>query len=143
MNFEIDFSSKIALSFSGLFLLCGMLTGVWKWRKIMASEKHVAPVYVDIAHRTSFFYSFACLVIAALVGFTPYGETLRTVFVAVPILFFALSVAGYIREGARDRTDNMFSEKTFVTNGFMYLLTAGEVAGFGAIFAGFLYSAWW
>jgi len=62
---DLSPASKVALLFSGLFLLNGMVTGVWKYAKIMASPEHTAPVYVDIAHRTSFFYSFASLVIAA------------------------------------------------------------------------------
>ena len=45
---------KISLLVSGLFLLNGMLTGIWKYAKIMSSPEHKAPVYVDIAHRTFF-----------------------------------------------------------------------------------------
>ena len=59
-------SIKIALLASGLFLLSGMLTGVWKYAKIRNSPEHRAPVYVDIAHRASFFYSFASLVISRI-----------------------------------------------------------------------------
>jgi hypothetical protein len=67
-------SVKISLLVSGLFLLNGMVTGVWKYSKIMSSPEHKAPVYVDIVHRTSFFYSFASLVIAALINFSPFSE---------------------------------------------------------------------
>ena len=69
---------KIALLASGLFLLSGMVTGVWKYARTMSSPEHRAPVYVDIAHRASFFYSFASLVIAKLIeycqiaGINPY-----------------------------------------------------------------------
>jgi hypothetical protein len=31
-------AAKIALLFSGLFLLAGMLTGVWKYARIMSSS---------------------------------------------------------------------------------------------------------
>ena len=55
---------KISLLASGLFLLMGMLTGVLKYQRIMTSPEHRAPVYVDIAHRAAFLYSFAMLVIA-------------------------------------------------------------------------------
>src|SRR5215204_6119380 len=133
-------SIKIALLSSGLFLLSGMLTGVWKYAKIMSSLEHRAPVYVDIAHRASFFYSFACLVIAKLIEFSPFGETQQTVIVGVPVLYFILTVVGYIREGFLDRTENMFAERNFVTVWFMYGLIAGEIGGLLLILGGFVFT---
>ncbi len=133
-------AEKVSLLFSGLFLLSGMVTGVWKYRKIMTSTQHRAPVYVDIAHRASFFYSFACLVIAKLIEFSPFGPDFRLMIVTVPIAFFALTVIGYAAEGFRDRTENMFSERTFITTWFMYGLIAGEIGGFLFILGGYIYS---
>lgn len=131
---------KTALLFSGLFLLSGMLTGVWKYSRTMASAEHRAPVYVDIAHRASFFYSFACLVIAKLIEYSPFRPVIQLAAVVVPIAFFVLTVAGYIGEGFRDRTDNMFSERNFVTTWFMYVLIACEIGGFLLILGGFVYT---
>ena len=133
-------ATKIALLASGLFLLSGMLTGVWKYAKIMSSLEHKAPAYVDIAHRASFFYSFASLVIARLIEFSPFSQTWQTVIVAVPILYFVLTVIGYIREGFLNRTENMFAERSFVTTWFMYGLIAGEIGGFILILGGFIYT---
>ncbi len=133
-------AAKVALLFSGIFLLTGMVTGVWKYAKTMASGEHRAPVYVDIAHRASFFYSFACAVIAQLIAYSPFANGFQIAIVAVPIAFFALTVAGYIREGLIDRTENMFAERNFVTTTFMYLLIAGEIGGFALILGGFVYS---
>ena len=131
---------KISLLCSGLFLMSGMLTGVWKCARIMKSEDRQAPVYVDIAHRASFFYSFACLVIAKLLEFSPFGEVLQIVFTAIPLIFFILSVLGYIREGILNRTDNQFRERNFITTWFMYGLIAGEIGGFAMILGGFIYT---
>lgn len=136
----MSLAEKIALTAAGAFLLSGMLTGVWKYAKIMSSADHRAPVYVDIAHRTSFFYSFASLVLAKLIEFSPFTVSVRTAIVAVPIVFFAITVLGYIREGILDRTENMFEERSFVTTTFMYLLIAGEIGGFLLIFGGAVYS---
>ncbi|HEY8560904.1 MAG TPA: hypothetical protein VIL74_11070 [Pyrinomonadaceae bacterium] len=136
----MNLSVKIALFCSGLFLLAGMLTGVWKYRKIMRSPEHKAPVYVDIAHRASFFYSFASLVIAKLIEFSPFDPVQQTVIVAVPLLYFVLTVAGYVREGFLNRTENMFAERNFVTVWFMYGLIAGEIGAFLLIFGGFIYT---
>ncbi len=133
-------AEKVSLLFSGLFLLSGMVTGVWKYRKIMTSADHRAPVYVDIAHRASFFYCFACLVIAKLIEYSPFEPSVQFVIAAVPIAFFVLTVIGYAAEGFRDRTENMFSERSFITTWFMYALIAGEIGGFLFILGGYIYS---
>lgn len=131
---------KISLLFSGLFLLNGMLTGIWKYAATMRSEKHQAPVYVDIAHRASFFYSFACLVIARLIEFSPFSERAQILIVAAPLLYFALTVIGYMKEGFTNRTENIFAERNFITTWFMYGLIAAEVGGLVLILYGFIYT---
>lgn len=136
----MNLSIKIALTVSGVFLLNGMLTGVWKYALIMRSPEHRAPVYVDIAHRTSFFYCFAALVIAKLLEFSPFSPGAQTAIAALPLGFFLLTVGGYMREGLRDRTENLFSERNFVTTWFMYGLIAAEIGGFALILGGFIYT---
>jgi hypothetical protein len=131
---------KIALLFSGIFLLNGMLTGIWKYAKIMRSAEHKAPVYVDIAHRASFFYAFASLIIAQLMEFSPFSQTLQIVIVAFPLGYFLLTVIGYMKEGALNRTENMFSERNFITTWFMYGLIIGEIGGFALVLGGFIYT---
>lgn len=136
----MNLAIKITLFCSGLFLLSGMLTGVWKYSQMMKSENHQAPVYVDIAHRASFFYSFACLVIAKLMEFSPFSDFWQTIIVIIPLSYFILAVCGYIREGFTNRTDNMFRQRNFITTWFMYGLIAGEIGGFALIFGGFIYT---
>lgn len=131
---------KISILFSGLFLLTGMLTGVWKYTKIMASPEHKAPAYVDLAHRAALLYSFASLVIAKLVEFSPFGDTVQVVIVAFPLVYFALTVIGYIKEGYLNRTENMFTERNFVTTTFMYSLIVGEIGGIALLVGGFIYT---
>ena len=133
-------SVRIALLASGIFLLTGLITGVWKYAKIMASAEHRAPVYVDIAHRASFFYAFASLIIAKLIEFSPFGAGIQTLIVAIPLSFFAMTIAGYIREGMLNRTENMFAERTFTTTTFMYVLIAGEIVPTALIVGGFIYT---
>jgi hypothetical protein len=131
---------KISLLVSGLFLLNGMLTGIWKYSHIMKSENHQAPVYVDIAHRASFFYSFACLVIAKLMEFSPFSNFGQILIVVIPLSYFILAVIGYMREGYLNRTDNQFTERNFITTWFMYGLIVGEIGGFVMILGGFIYT---
>lgn len=136
----MNLAVKIALLASGLFLLSGMLTGVWKYAKIMSSPEHKAPVYVDIAHRASFFYSFASLVIAKLLEFSPFSPNVQILIVAFPLAYFVLTVIGYIKEGFFNRTENMFAERNFITTWFMYGLIAGEIGGLLLILGGFIYT---
>ncbi len=136
----MNLAIKISLLISGLFLLNGMLTGIWKYTKIMSSENHQAPVYVDIAHRASFFYSFASLVIAKLIEFSPFSSFWQVIIIAVPLAYFVVTVIGYMKEGFLNRTENMFSERNFITTWFMYGLIAGEIGGFSVILGGFFYT---
>ena len=137
---DISLAVKVSLLVSGLFLLNGMITGVWKYSKIMSSPEHKAPVYVDIAHRTSFFYSFASLVIAALMIFSPFSEFWQVVIVAFPLVYFISAVLAYVREGFLNRTENMFSDRNFETTYFMYGLIAGEIGGLVFILGGFIFT---
>ncbi|HEY9284520.1 MAG TPA: hypothetical protein VIP46_13775 [Pyrinomonadaceae bacterium] len=129
---------KISLAASGLFLLAGMLLGVLKYRRIMRSPAHRAPVYVDVAHRAALLYSFAALVIAKLVEYSPYPERVQLAAAGVPLAFFALTIAGYAAHGLRDDTENIFAERNFTTTWFMYALIAGEIAGTAVVVWGFI-----
>ncbi|HEX8181070.1 MAG TPA: hypothetical protein VF525_16100 [Pyrinomonadaceae bacterium] len=134
----MNLAGKLSLAAAGVFLLTGMLLGIVKYRRIMASPVHRAPVYIDIAHRASFFYSFAALVIARLLEYSPYAPAVQLFAALVPLLFFALTITGYAMHGFKDDTENMFSARNFTTTWFMYLLIAGEVGGMGIILWGFI-----
>jgi hypothetical protein len=129
---------KLSLAASGIFLMTGLLTGVLKYRRIMTSAEHRAPVYIDIAHRASLLYSFASLVITKLLEYSPYSVTVQTWAAAVPIAFFAVTIVGYIAHGLHDKTDNIFHERNFTTTWYMYGLIVGEIGGFAIILWGFL-----
>ena len=129
---------KISLLASGLFLLTGMLIGVLKYQRIMTSPEHRAPVYVDIAHRAAFLYSFAMLVIAKLLEYNPYSARVQVTAVSTILVFFVLTVFGYLMEGIRDVTDNLFRERNFTTTWYMYLLIVGEIGGLSVILWGFI-----
>ena len=131
-------SVKISLAAAGIFLLTGMLLGIVKYRRTMASAEHRAPVYIDIAHRAAFLYSFAALVIARLLEYSPYSPAVQLVAALVPLAFFALTIIGYATHGFKEDTDNMFRERNFITTWFMYLLIAGEIGGMSVILWGFI-----
>lgn len=128
---------KLSLAASGVFLMTGLLSGILKYRRIMTSAEHRAPVYVDIAHRASLLYSFAALVIARLLEYSPYSVTVQFYAAAVPLAFFAVTIAGYLAHGLKDDTDNIFHKRNFTTTWYMYALIIGEVGGFAVILWGF------
>ena len=122
----------------GTFFLTALLSGIWKWRAMLAAPDHQAPFYVDTAHRAALLYSFACLVLIHFLELSPFSETVNVLAAAAPLAFFALAIATYLVLGYQDRTDNQFSERTFATTGGMVLLAAAEIGGFAVLFAGFL-----
>lgn len=134
----MNLAVKIALAAAGLFLLVGMLGGVLKYIGIMRSPNHQAPVYIDIAHRAALMYSFAALVMAELLRYSPYSLTVQLVITLAPLLFFAAAIAQYFVLGLRNATDNQFRERNFHTTWAMYLLIIAEVGGVAAIVWGFL-----
>ncbi|MFL6210222.1 MAG: hypothetical protein ACJ74W_15305 [Pyrinomonadaceae bacterium] len=131
-------ASKLSLAAAGVFLLTGMLLGIVKYRRIMTSPTHRAPVYIDIAHRAAFLYSFAALVIAKLLEYSPYSAAVQLAAALVPLAFFTLTIIGYATHGFKNDTENMFSARNFITTWFMYALIAGEIGGMCVILWGFV-----
>ena len=131
-------AASLALAASGLFLLLGMLLGIWKWRQMRVPPEHRANEYVDIAHRASLLYSFACLVMMKLVEFSPYPDSIQLLAVIVPIFFFAAAVGSYVWHGLRRRERTQFSDTNWATTWGMLLLIFGEVGGIAVLVWGFV-----
>jgi hypothetical protein len=131
---------KITLLFSGIYLLTGMLTGILKYQGMMKSEKHEAPIYIDIAHRASLLYSFAALVMAKLLEFSPFPLWIQVLATTIPLVYFSLAIVSYIKLGLQGVETTQFSERNFITTWFMYSLIAGEIGGVFLIVIGFIYT---
>lgn len=129
---------KLTLAASGIFLLVGLVGGILKYRGIMTSANRRAHPYIDIAHRSSLLYSFAALVMAALLYFSPYSLEVQLVITGVPLFFFAVAIAQYFRLGLQGKVTNQFKERNFNTTWGMWLLIAGEIGGVAAIVWGFI-----
>jgi hypothetical protein len=134
---------------AGVFFMSGLLTGVWKYTSIMGAESAQAPVYVDIAHRTSLMYAFAAILLREFVPYSPLGPTGTLWAVAVPILFFASAVAMYILHCILRDTDNQLRRPHVLGRGtvpgaliaaYMVALIVGEIGGFAILFYGLLRS---
>lgn len=143
-------AAHFCLAASALFLLTGLLTGVWKYACMASSPDATAPVYVDIAHRTALMYSFACLVMQQLVPHSPVSAELTRWVVAIPIGFFALAVGSYVLHGILRDTDNQLRSPHrlgsttlpgIAMKALMVSLIIGEVGGVGILVYGVLTSA--
>ncbi len=101
-------SVKSAIVFSGVFLLIGMLTGVWKYWQIRHSDQARAHYYVDIAHRSSLLYAPASLILAVLAYFSAWPEWLNLICVWLNLIFFTFSILSYVLHGVLKDTTNQF-----------------------------------
>jgi hypothetical protein len=129
----------------GAFFLVGLITGVWKYRHMITADDARAPVYVDICHRSSLMYAFACLVLAQFAALSAWSAAVNVVAVVVPIAFFASAVATYAVHGVLRDTDNMLARPHRMGRGtvhggvvstYVYALAVGEIGGFAVLFAG-------
>ncbi len=130
---------------AGVMLMVGLLTGTWKFFQMWRSENGLAHPYVDIAHRASLLYSFACLVLAALAGFSVLSETANFYAVIFPIAYFYLAVGSYVLQGALNGPDNQlkrphrmgpFAMPRALLGLFMGSLVAAEIGGVAVLIAG-------
>jgi hypothetical protein len=136
----MEMAVKLSLLASGTFLLAGMLAGVWKYQQMLTTSDHRAPMYVDIAHRAALLYSFAALVMAKLLEYSPFNDTVKLVIAAVPLFYFAVTIVVYLIHGLKRTPQSQFTSRNFITTWGMYLLIAGEVGGVALIVGGFLYT---
>ncbi|MGH8455857.1 MAG: hypothetical protein ACRETW_07805 [Stenotrophobium sp.] len=138
---------RLSLVAAGVFFMTGLLTGVWKYWHISHSPQAQAPVYVDIAHRSSLLYSFAALLLAQFAALSAWPAWVNLWAAAAALLFFAAAIAGYIAHGVLGDTDNQFRRPhrfgtmtlpNALLLAFMLALIAAEIGGAAVLFAGML-----
>ncbi|CAA0081994.1 Uncharacterised protein [Halioglobus japonicus] len=136
---------KLAIVSCGMFFLTGLLTGLWKYICIARSDTAQAPVYVDVCHRASLMYSFACLVLAKFVELSVWSAVVNFWATLAPIVFFAAAVFAYALHGYLRDTDNQLQKPhvlghSTIANAqmmvFMWMLAAAEIGGFVVLLAG-------
>lgn len=129
----------------GGFFLTALLTGVWKYAHIRRSADARSPVYVDIAHRAAFLYSFSCLLLAHFAELSRWSSGWNTLGVAVAVAFFATAQSTYLIHGVLRDTDNQLARPyrlgghelpPWLVHGYMLVLIGGEVGGFLVVFTG-------
>ena len=145
---QLQYSVKLAIIFSGIYLWVGMLTGVWKYYQISRSELARAHYYVDIAHRSSLLYAPATLILAVLAYFSVLPEWLNLTFVVINLIFFSFSILSYILHGWLKDTSNQFKQPhqmgkwqlpQWMLRSAMILLVIGEIVATGGLLLGSCY----
>jgi len=138
-------AAHVAFVSAGAFFLVGLLTGVWKYQCIASSKEAAAPAYVDIAHRASLMYAFACMLLAEFAARSVWPTTVNTIAVIVLVAWFAIAVLGYVMHGILRDTDNQLrrphrlGSRTIAPSTLHTLMVAlivGEVGGFLVLFVG-------
>ncbi len=134
---DLPLAAKVGIVASGIFLLIGMLTGVWKYVQIRQSEHARAHYYVDIAHRAALLYAPASLILAVLASLSVLSEMTLLWCVIANLIFFYASVVSYILHGFLQDTHNQFQTPhrlgksvqlpAFLLSTFMWALIIAEV----------------
>ncbi len=136
---------QLALLGSGLFLVAGLVGGLWKYLEIRASASAEAPLYVDVFHRSCLMYAFACLVLLEFARLSAWSAAVNRLAVLIPVLFFALAVLSYAVHGLLRDTDNQLRRPHRVgarqlpnaaVSALVWSTVVGELGGFLVLFAG-------
>jgi hypothetical protein len=135
---ELGDDTKIVLLSGGLIFLWALGLGVIKYRQMLASPEGHAHFYIDTAHRAALLYSFACVLIAAFVELSDWSTAVNLIAAAGLILFFVSAIAGYMRNGLKQDTDNQIRDRVPGLQPYMVALIAAEIGGFSVLLAGFV-----
>ena len=130
---------------AGVFFLVGLLTGIWKYRQIMASPEAQAHPYVDICHRASLMYAFASILLVKFIEISQLPERVELIAVSFILAYFAAAIGTYFIHGVLGDTDNQLKRPhklgpttlpSGLINLFMWSLVAAELGGFLVLFYG-------
>lgn len=138
---------QFCLSCAGAFFLVGLVTGTWKYVWISRTAAARAPVYVDVAHRASLLYAFACALLSSLTRDSAWSSRTNMTAAVVLVSYFAITVIGYVVHGVLRDTDNQLARPhrlgratiaPKVMASFMISLVVVEIGAFAIIFGGYL-----
>lgn len=133
-------AESLAVVAAGVFFLCGLLMGCWKYYQIHTRSNGRAHPYVDLGHRASLLYAFAAMLLARFAEISQLPVWIEHSAMLAVLFYFASAIVSYIWHGWREDTLNQFkpeSGKTAVLV-FMISLALVEVGGFLVLFYGVL-----
>ncbi|WP_370263450.1 hypothetical protein [Limnobacter sp.] len=135
---EVAPSTAFAIVNAGLFLAVGLLSGLWKFAQMWTSPKGEAHPYLDIAHRASLMYGFACITLAVLSKFSVFPSNQNFIAAALAIAFFWLAVGSYLLQAILQGPANQMAQPHRMGRmpmprgglmAFMLALVAAELGG--------------
>lgn len=137
-------ASRIALSASGIFFMTGLLTGLWKYLCMRQSQKAEAPYYVNTAHRAALMYAFAAQLLTVFAALSAFSDTVNTIAVIFPLLFFAIAIFHYINLGLTTDSNNSLRDSADRQKDYLILniLATSEIGGFSVLLVGFFLRLW-
>jgi hypothetical protein len=133
---NIPAAEELSIVLAGVFLLVGMLTGVWKYRQMLAREDSEADMYVDVAHRASLLYSPAVLVLGGLAWASTFPEAVDTAALLAVTAYFAIAVGTYVALALKSTERTQFHERNVMTTVGMWSLILVEIGGTLVLLAG-------
>ncbi len=130
---------RIALIASGIFFMTGLLTGVWKYICMRKNQRAEAPYYVNTAHRAALMYAFAAQLLAVFAATSAFSDTVNTVAVIFPLLFFGIAIFHYINLGLTTESNNSMRDSSDRSKAYLILniLAVSEIGGFSVLLLGF------
>ena len=137
-------ASRIALGASGIFFMTGLLTGAWKYLCMRQSQKTEAPHYVNTAHRAALMYAFAAQLLAVFAATSTFSNTVNTIAVIFPLLFFGIAIIHYINLGLTTESNNSIRDSDDRKKNYLILniLAVSEIGGFSVLLVGFFLRLW-
>jgi hypothetical protein len=148
---DLPLSVKISLTSAFVFFMLALVTGVWKYSLMSQSEKGQSRYYVDIAHRSSFLYAYAALLLAVFAYLSQFPEWLNTLAVVGSVFFYMAAVLGYVYQGIINKTSNQIrasirkepsSTPMWLTHLFTFSLILAEIGGALVLGLGAMLTIW-
>jgi len=118
-----------ALYFSIFYFAAALLTGVWKWRAMLASSDGVAHKYIDIAHHAALHYGPFIVLAGVLASFWPFGEFFAAwILIEIMGWTMVLSLSRYVSLGFRGTITNQLYQATGSAKFGLFFFFFGSVA---------------
>lgn len=147
----LPLSVKISLTSAFAFFMLALITGVWKYSLMTQSDKGQSRYYVDIAHRSSFLYAYAALLLGVFAYLSQFPEWLNTLAVVGSVFFYMAAVLGYVYQGILNKTNNQIrssirkepsSTPMWLTHLFTFSLIVAEIGGALVLGLGAMQAIW-
>lgn len=133
----------VALFFSAFYFAAVLVTGVWKWRSMLAAPNGQAHAYIDIAHHAALHYGPFILLAGVLAVFWPFEE-LVPAWVLIEIMGWTmvLSLGRYISLGRRGGITNQLDKPSGSARLGLFFFFFGSVLPGLAIAVGAVIGLW-